>query len=601
MYSRVRKVEVLKLPNGKSPYWYLRWWELTPDGSKWKERCRSTKTTVKREAERYRREIERELDAGRRAEAEMTWEDFVKDFLDKHALRKPKSTLSLYRHCLNKFGQVGKPRQLAKVTHTMLEDFTNNRLKQEAAVASVNRDLRHIRAALRWAKRRGYISEAPDFKGVFVREDRKKPVIIPEEDFMEIVKALRNPKLVLKHRSAEWWRVFLYVAYNWRGNSCWKLREYDLAQADFDAAVAIDPQDYHAYWGLGQLRGAQGDAAAALAMWDKAVALAPTTSPVLLLERGQFHAQLGNRDKALADYSRVIEWLRPRLGLAKSIRTYRGAMNGDPQAWYIRACQERSKIYKQLGQLDKAQDDLKEALRPAPKSAESYRARGIVEAEQGEFDKAIADFSEVIRLNPLSPLDYRNRGITYLKKGNFDRAIADFTEAIRLEPKCAGDYAFRGAAYSHKHELEHAIADFEKAIELQPDNPGNCNDLAWCLVTCPERRIWKPARAVELAKKATERAPGNGAYWNTLGVAQYRAGDYEAAIKTLGKSMELGSGGVAFDWFFLAMAHWQLKHTEEARRWYDKGVAWMEKNKSDDDELLRFRAEAAELLGIGKK
>lgn len=213
MESRVRKVEVLKLPNGKSPFWYLRWWELTPDGTKWKEKCRSTRTTVKKEAEQQRRELERELDAGRRAQAEMTWEDFVEDFLDKHGLKKPKSTLSLYRHCLTKFGEVAKPRQLAKVTHTMLDDFATKRLKQEAAVASVNRDLRHLKAALRWAKRRGYISEVPDFKGVFIREDRKQPVIIPEEDFMEIVKALKNPQLVLKHRPAEWWRVFLYVAY----------------------------------------------------------------------------------------------------------------------------------------------------------------------------------------------------------------------------------------------------------------------------------------------------------------------------------------------------------------------------------------------------
>ena len=75
----------------------------------------------------------------------------------------------------------------------------------------MNRDLRHIRAAIRWAKRRGYISEVPDFKGVFIRENRKKPVIIPEEDFMEMVKALRKPDLVLKHRPADWWRMFLYI------------------------------------------------------------------------------------------------------------------------------------------------------------------------------------------------------------------------------------------------------------------------------------------------------------------------------------------------------------------------------------------------------
>jgi integrase len=57
------------------------------------------------------------------------------------------------------------------------------------------------------------IADVPDFKGVFIREDRKKPVIIPEEDFMEMVKALRKPELILKHRPADWWRMFLYIAY----------------------------------------------------------------------------------------------------------------------------------------------------------------------------------------------------------------------------------------------------------------------------------------------------------------------------------------------------------------------------------------------------
>ena len=49
------------------------------------------------------------------------------------------------------------------------------------------------------------------------------------------------------------------------------------------------------------------------------------------------------------------------------------------------------------------------------------------------------------------------------------------------------------------------------------------------------------------------------------------------------------------------MAHWQVGNKEEARRWYDKAVEWMEKNKPDDEELRRFRAEAAELLGIPEK
>ena len=83
-------------------------------------------------------------------------------------------------------------------------------------------------------------------------------------------------------------------------------------------------------------------------------------------------------------------------------------------------------------------------------------------------------------------------------------------------------------------------------------------------------------------------------------MAQYRAGEWQAAIEALEKSMELRKGGDAVDWFFLAMAHWQLGHKDEARKWYDKAVEWMDKNQPKNEELLRFRAEAAELLGISE-
>lgn len=46
------------------------------------------------------------------------------------------------------------------------------------------------------------------------------------------------------------------------------------------------------------------------------------------------------------------------------------------------------------------------------------------------------------------------------------------------------------------------------------------------------------------------------------------------------------------------MTHWQLGEKQQAREWYDKAVEWMEKNKPNDEELLRFRAEAEELLGL---
>ena len=64
--------------------------------------------------------------------------------------------------------------------------------------------------------------------------------------------------------------------------------------------------------------------------------------------------------------------------------------------------------------------------------------------------------------------------------------------------------------------------------------------------------------------------------------------------------MELRKGGDSIDWFFLAMSRWQLGDKEAARKWYDQSVEWMAKNKPNDKELIQFRGEAAELLGVAE-
>ena len=171
-------------------------------------------------------------------------------------------------------------------------------------------------------------------------------------------------------------------------------------------------------------------------------------------------------------------------------------------------------------------------------------------------------------------------------------------EALRLKPDLFNAAGGLGQALVKKGLWNEAIASFERAIRLRKDCVDTHNELAWLLATCPDAKVRDPSRAVQLAEQTVKLAPKQGGFWNTLGVAQYRAGDWKSAAEALNKSMELQNGGDSNDFFFLAMAHWQLGNKVEARQWYDRAVAWMEKNRPKDEELRRFRAEAAELLGV---
>src|SRR5262249_32471126 len=127
------------------------------------------------------------------------------------------------------------------------------------------------------------------------------------------------------------------------------------------------------------------------------------------------------------------------------------------------------------------------------------------------------------------------------------------------------------------------------------------NELAWLLATCAEAKFRDPKRAIELAKQAIALSPNERNYWNTLGVAHYRAGNWTDAVAALERAMELDGGGHGCDWVFLAMSHWQLGDKDAARKWYDQAVEGMEKNHWQRELLGGFRAEAAELLGVENK
>jgi eukaryotic-like serine/threonine-protein kinase len=142
--------------------------------------------------------------------------------------------------------------------------------------------------------------------------------------------------------------------------------------------------------------------------------------------------------------------------------------------------------------------------------------------------------------------------------------------------------------------------EYRRALEDDPGSATAQRALGRFLANCPEPRLRDAARALELAQKAAAQEPRNPASWSALGMARYRAGDWKGTITALNQAMRLRKGALCDECFFLAMAHCQLGAKEQAGRWYDQGVQWMEANRPPDAILhrfRRFRAEAATLLG----
>ncbi len=259
--------------------------------------------------------------------------------------------------------------------------------------------------------------------------------------------------------------------------------------------------------------------------------------------------------------------------------------------------------------------------------AASHINLGSLLAERDRSAEAAGAYHRAIALAGKLAADYPSAPVyrSYLASGHFNLGLIErvdrpqeaeraFRETIQLREKLAADspgvpgyrsqlaetYLRLGEHLAEVGRFAEAEQAARKAISLKEElsDARVQNNLAFSLATSPDPRMRDSQLAVRLAKRAVVLKPQNGGYWNTLGVSHYRAGDWNAAIAALEQSVRLRAGGDPADWFFLAMAHRRDGNQTEARKWYSQSIDWMVKNKSQDDDLRRFCAEAEDLLGF---
>jgi Flp pilus assembly protein TadD len=96
--------------------------------------------------------------------------------------------------------------------------------------------------------------------------------------------------------------------------------------------------------------------------------------------------------------------------------------------------------------------------------------------------------------------------------------------------------------------------------------------------------------------------PESWGYLSSLGMAHYRADQWQEAISALTKSTEMPDGENSRNFLLLSMAQWQSGNKDAAANWYNKAIEWMQKSNIDfaftQGILQILYLEASELMGI---
>jgi integrase len=223
--------------------WYVGWY--TPSG---KRRCETCGPGVlgRKLAVKLRRKREAELIEGTYEDkSRATWEEFRQEYDAKVLAGLDGRNREATSHALRQFERIIKPARMRGINSLTVAEFVAKRraeggLRPDSIIspATVNKDLRHLRAVLRRAWKWEYLSEAPEF--AFLKEAKKLPTYVPPEHFAAIYLACDQAKLPADqpYPAADWWRGLLILAYmtGWRIGAILALCREDV---DLDAGRAL--------------------------------------------------------------------------------------------------------------------------------------------------------------------------------------------------------------------------------------------------------------------------------------------------------------------------------------------------------------------------
>ncbi len=371
--------------------------------------------------------------------------------------------------------------------------------------------------------------------------------------------------------------------------------KYEEATLQWKKAMAMQPDDPGAHYGLGQTMFATGRVDDAMAQFREALKLDPHSAEAhnglgTALGRSgdaeaaieQYHLALDDRPGYAEAHNNLGSALIAENKSADAEAEFKAALEANPD--FAEAHNNLGSVYAAQGKDDEAQAEFRRAIAINPEHAPAYNNLGLSLASKGDLDEALANFRKAVELEPDHGQAENNLGHALMAKGSVAEAIPRFKKALELGPESAELESNLGIALAKSGQAAEAVPHFERALALAPDSvdaryylgkalvitghggegvaywkqalskdPDNLqvlNDTAWVLATSSDAAIRDGGAAVPLAEHAVElTSQKEPAVLGTLAAAYAEAGSFDKAIEVEQRAIDLatqqGNGGLA--------------------------------------------------------
>jgi len=240
---------------------------------------------------------------------------------------------------------------------------------------------------------------------------------------------------------------------------------------------------------------------------------------------------------------------------------------------------------------DSAMQRVQQALTKNPQSGYVHVMEGKVYAEQHDWVHAEEALHKATELDPNLGPAYNLLVSIYVVTNKLPQALSELQTMLQKNPKNAAAITVTGFIYDKMKEYEKERDAYEKLLVLNPDSIIALNNLAYLYGD----RLNQVDRAYELAQKARNLQPADGAIADTLGWILYKRADYQQALPLLQESASKLPDDPEVR-FHLGMTYYMMNQMEPAKSAFQKSIA-SPNDFPDKEEAQRRLAQIANPSG----
>lgn len=339
-----------------------------------------------------------------------------------------------------------------------------------------------------------------------------------------------------------------------RGRAALRLKNFEQAEKEFSEAYRQNPSSVEAMLGMAAVSHVQGKAKLARDWMSSAVAMAPG-QPAVLQAQARLLVEQGLPAAAEESYRAAIASRPDNIQLKIDLATlYAESLKKPGQAVsllrevlrqrpdLVDASYQLGLALSMEGRTEEAGRVLDDALRREPGNPRVLHARALMHLKQGQNDRALELLDKALAQRKDFPAAMMARGDALQALGRSEQALDAYRRAIPMAPSSALPHALLAQTLQRLKRYGEAEKAYREALRLEPDNLRVVNNLAVLLASQKSALD----EALSLARRAVEKEPGRGTYFDTLGLVLLARGDAGGARQAFERALSMEPANAEF-------------------------------------------------------